>query len=92
MKTIRWEKKEYVDVGFGFTGIITFETTVEGLVAKAYAYKGLREDDAVHLTSVLSKEFDSTYLYSLVFRVLSNRKLLEQVWKKSLKHTEYSPE
>lgn len=58
MKSIRWEKKEYADVGYGFTGIITSETTLDGLVMKAYAFKGFREDEAVHLTSVLSKEFD----------------------------------
>ena len=92
MKTIRYTKKEYVDIGFGFTGIITTETTLDGLVMKAYAFKGLREDEAVHLTSVLSKEYDSTYLYSLVFRVLANRKLLEQMWAKSLKHAENIPE
>ena len=92
MKTIRYTKKEYVDIGYGFTGIITSETTLEGLVMKGYAFKGLREDEAVYLTSVLSKEYDSTYLYSLIFRVFSNRKLLEQVWKKSLKHAENIPE
>ena len=83
MKTIRWKKEEVLDIGYGFTAIITSETTIEGLIMKAYIYKGANSNHAMLATSALSKEYDTTYLYSLVFRVLSNREFIEKFWDRS---------
>lgn len=84
MKTIHWKKEEVLDIGYGFTAIITSETTLDGLVMKAYIYKGPDSNQAILATSVLSKEYDTTYLYSLVFRALSNREFCEKFWNKSI--------
>lgn len=84
MKTIHWKKEEVLDIGYGFTAIITSETTLDGLVMKAYIYKGTNSNQAIMATTVLSKEYDTTYLYSLVFRVLSKREFCEEFWNKSI--------
>lgn len=90
MKTIRWKKEEVLDIGYGFTAIITSETTLDGLVMKAYIYKGANSNQAILATSVLSKEYDTTYLYSLIFRVLMNREFCESFWDKSINGDEIS--
>ena len=41
MKTIRWKKEIYIDVGNGFYAIAELYTTLDGLVCKCYAYKGI---------------------------------------------------
>ena len=80
MKTIRWKKEEYIDIGNGFTAIIETATTIDGLVMKAYLFKDPDEDKAVLLTSVLSQSYDVTYLYSLVFRILNDPRKCEKLW------------
>ncbi len=82
MKTIRWKKEEYINLGYGsFTGVIHTETTMDGLVMKAFIFKGLRDDEAEQIISVLSPNYDITHLYSLVFEALSNKEHCEKIWK-----------
>lgn len=77
-KTIRWSKVEYLDIGNGFTAIIESRNTPEGIVMKAYIYRGLNEDQAVMVTSVLSSTYDVTYLYSLIFGTLADKEECEK--------------
>ncbi len=81
MKTIRWKKEIYIDVGNGFYAIVELYTTLDGLVAKSYIYKGLMEDEAILMSSVLSPNYDEMYLLSYITEALSNKERCEKLWK-----------
>ena len=89
MKTIRWKKTEYLDIGHGYTAVIESNTSMDGLVMKAYIYHGTNEENMVLVTSNLSPNYDVAYLYALTFRALSNKSHIRKIYElKNHRYTE----